>query len=154
MKGKLTKLDFSFVGYKFSGLFSEYADLIPRSLREVMQKKGTTHNQLETTVILYEPCKGEDHKIGYFYIGNMVTKEQTNLSNEAELIRINGQYATSSGTIDQMASIYSYISSWIEGNGYKPIWPDALFIEIYEKPLQPEVTWKEEVQVYLPVWQK
>ena len=60
-------------------------------------------------------------------------------------------YATASGIIDQMANIYSYINNWIDVSGNKPIGLDTLHIEIYETPLEPELTWKEEVQVYLQV---
>jgi hypothetical protein len=151
MECKLSKLDFTFVGFKFTGLFSEYSNLIPQGLRELNQKGHQINDRMDKTVILYEPCKGEEHKIGFFYIGYIVTKEQTQLAEEAELIIINGNYASSSGTIDQMSDIYSNINYWIKEKEYKPIWPDALHIEIYEKPLEPEITMKEEVQVYLQV---
>ncbi|QJD83234.1 GyrI-like domain-containing protein [Cohnella herbarum] len=151
MECNIAKLNFLFVGFKLTGLFSEYSNLIPQGLREIKQKDHLINDRLDKTVILYEPCKGEDHKIGFFYIGYIITKEQSLLSEELEVIRINGNYVFSTGIIDQMADIYSNINSWISENGYKPIWPDTLYIEIYEKPLESEITWKEAVQVYLPI---
>ncbi|RED66135.1 GyrI-like domain-containing protein [Cohnella lupini] len=151
MNCKLSDLNFVFVGFKFTGLFSDYPKLIPQGLSEIKDKEQQIINRLDKTIILYEPCKGEDHKIGYFYLGWIMTKEQLTLPDEANLIRINGKYATSSGTIDQMEEIYSRINNWIREKEYKPIWPETLYIEIYETPLGPEITLREEVQVYLPI---
>lgn len=50
-----------------------------------------------------------------------------------------------------MEEIYLRINNWISENEYKPIWPDTLYIEIYDEPLEPEITLEEEVQVYLPI---
>lgn len=77
MKCKLSNLDSIFIGFKFTGLFANYSNMIPQGLREIKQKELEINNRLDKTVILYESCKGKDHKIGYFYIGWIVTKEQS-----------------------------------------------------------------------------
>jgi hypothetical protein len=51
-----------------------------------------------------------------------------------------------------MADIYSYIDSWIAEQALQQVWPDTLLIEIYEKPLEIEITGNEKVQVCLPVY--
>lgn len=151
MACNVSNLDFVFIGYKFTGLFTEYPNVIPDCLRETMHNEQLILNRVDKTLILYEPCKGEDHKIGYFYIGWIVTEEQSILPNQAHLIRVKGKYVTSSGTIEQMEEIYARINHRIHEKAYTPIWPDTLYIEIYDEPLNPEVTLKEEVQVYLPI---
>lgn len=50
-----------------------------------------------------------------------------------------------------MAQIYSYTSEWIREDGLEEVWQDTLHIEIYEKPIGPEITGNEEVQVCLAI---
>lgn len=50
-----------------------------------------------------------------------------------------------------MGTIYDFVGSWIEQNGYKPIWPNTLFIERYQFPIPNELTLEEEVEVLLPI---
>jgi hypothetical protein len=152
MEAKLINLDFTYVGFKFSGEFTQYSKLIPLAVYELKQKNKEIKERTETLVILYEPCKGEEHKVGYFIVGYIIAGENVSPPEGAELITIKGRYATTTGTISQMADIYSYIGSWIAEQALQQIWPDTLHIEIYEEPLLTEITGNEKVQVCLPVY--
>jgi len=152
MEGKIVILEFVFVGFKFSGYFNDYPTLIPEAAKKVKARKDEIVDSTETFAILYEPQKGKEHKIGFFYVGYIVSGDPVSSSDDAEVITINGKYVSALGTINQMADIYSYIGSWITEKGFKQIWPDTLFVEIYNKPIETEVTGNEEVQVCLPIY--
>lgn len=72
------------VGFKHTGLFSEYPNLIPPAINQVKQKMEEVSERTNTLVILYEPCKGEDHKVGYFYAGYIVEGEPSSVPDAAE----------------------------------------------------------------------
>ncbi|WP_019007807.1 hypothetical protein [Cohnella laeviribosi] len=125
--------------------------MIPQAVKEVIERNYEIEERVDSLIILYEPHRGEEHKTGFFYVGHIVNRKPASLPEQAEVINIRGKYATATGTIKQMAKNYSYIGNWIKEQQLKQVWPEALFIEIYDGPIGAEITGNEEVKVCLPI---
>jgi hypothetical protein len=105
-------------------------------------------------VAVYEPIKGKEHVEGFFYVGFIMEAEPdpSVLPDGAEYVRLAGNYACAAGAISQMSDIYAFVNKWITDNGYRQVWPDALFVERYDLPIpEDDITGDEPVLVMLPI---
>lgn len=151
MEGNVTHLRLHVIGYKHTGRFDQYHILVAKAFQDLKSKLSQIPSRTDTTVALYEPQRGSEHVEGFFYVGVIVSEKPEVTPVGSEYLLIDGLYASATGQIKNMGSIYDYVGSWIQQNGYKPIWPNTLFIERYKLPIPDELTLEEEVEVLLPI---
>jgi hypothetical protein len=154
MEGFTETIEHHVIGYRHTGRFEDYARLVKQAFDELRVRLAEIPGKTSLTVAIYEPIKNEEHVEGFFYVGCIVEAEpsSTVLPNGSEYVRLAGTYACAGGTIGQMSGIYAFVAQWIKDNGYRQLWPDALFVERYEFPIPGrDISGDEPVLVMLPI---
>ena len=96
MEFNKSEQSFHALGKKYTGKFEEYPIVIPKAtddFKEAYQKERK--ESTFTRVIVYEPKRGPEHTIGYFYLGALIEEEQLGeVPEDMYFLNINGEFAT------------------------------------------------------------
>ena len=136
--------EFKIIAEKHTGLFKDYAELVPKAAQQFIQKAS---NLAGTEVTVYELKASESHTEGTFYVGLMVNDELDTLPEGAEFLEIQHTYGMIRGNGTEMGSLYSTLDQWIDEQGYARDTLKNFILETYH----PEANGVEEVEIYIPI---
>ncbi|QTD40027.1 hypothetical protein [Sporosarcina sp. Te-1] len=130
MEIKELKLDM--VGTKYVAAFSEYAAIIPGKVGTFSHRKAEIPNVTNDSIIVYEPKTGDDHKIGYFYIGFITEGPVDRIPSGMDYLQVEGSFAVLETEFDvtKMGEYYSVLVKWLYAEGYQEH-PTDQIVEIY-----------------------
>ncbi|MBB4824653.1 putative transcriptional regulator YdeE [Sporosarcina luteola] len=130
MEIKELKLDM--VGTKYVAPFSEYAAIIPDKVEAFGRRKDEIPNVTNDSIIVYEPKAGDDHEIGYFYLGFITEGPVEQIPAGMEHVHVAGAFAVLDTDFDvtRMGEYYNRLVKWLYAEGYQEH-PTARIVEIY-----------------------
>ncbi|MFS0823219.1 GyrI-like domain-containing protein [Bacillus sp. 1P02SD] len=146
MSFMMVEKEFKLVGLKGSGEFVNYGDEVPLLAKQLLSRSREIQNSTETEIALFEPKKDEEHRIGDYYIGLIVSEKLNEVPTGMYYIEINKRYITTRGNILNLGELHLNLLDWAEEQGYQRDL-DSYIIETYH----PMGEGFEEVQVYLPI---
>ncbi|WNF24691.1 GyrI-like domain-containing protein [Mesobacillus jeotgali] len=141
---QVVKKDFKIIAKKHTGLYKDYAELVPKAAQQFLR---SAPNLAGTEVTVYEPKASESHIEGTFFVGVLVNDEVDTLPEGAEFLDIQHSYGMIRGKESEMGSLYSLLDQWIDEEGYERDTFKEFIIETYH-PMENDV---EEVEIYIPV---
>lgn len=146
MSCMMVKKEFKLVGLKGSGEFANFGNEVPLLAKKLLSRSKEIQNLTETEIALFEPKKDEDHRIGHYYVGLIVSKESNDVPTGMEYIETTNRYITTRGNISKLGELHLNLLNWAAEQGYQR---DLIsyIIETYH-PMGEGV---EEVQIYLPI---
>ncbi|MBT2636882.1 MULTISPECIES: GyrI-like domain-containing protein [unclassified Bacillus (in: firmicutes)] len=140
---QVVKKEFKIIAEKHTGLYKDYAELIPKAAHQFLQRAS---NLAGTEVAVYEPKASESHTEGTFYVGVLASEADT-LPEGAEFLDIQHTYGMIRGKGTEMGSLYSTLDQWIDEQGYSRDTLENFILETYH-PAENDV---EEVEIYIPI---
>jgi predicted transcriptional regulator YdeE len=141
---QVVKKEFKIIAKKHTGLYKDYAELVPKAAQQFSQE---VPNLARTEVTVYEPKASESHIEGTFFVGVLVNDEVDPLPEGAKFLDIQHSYGMIRGKESEMGSLYSLLGQWIDEEGYERDTFKEFIIETYH-PVENDV---EEVEIYIPV---
>ncbi|MEH7246166.1 effector binding domain-containing protein [Neobacillus niacini] len=142
----MVKKEFKLVGLKGSGEFVNYGHEVPLLAKNLLSRSNEILDPTETEIALFEPKKDEEHRIGHYYVGLIVSEKLNEVPTGMEYIETNKSYITTSGNISKLEELHSNLLDWAEEQGYQRDL-DSYIIETYH----PMGEGDEEVQIYIPI---
>ncbi|PYI56922.1 LamG-like jellyroll fold domain-containing protein [Paenibacillus flagellatus] len=136
---KVESREFTAIGIRHGGLFSEYGKIIPQAMQSLQARKDEISGRTGTKVILYEPKRGDDHIEGDFYTGYLVADSVAAIPEGMEYFHLSGRYASVAGDESRMGELYGFLDGWIRDNKLQKDWPEALIVEVYNQDHPSEV---------------
>ncbi|RFB11404.1 AraC family transcriptional regulator [Bacillus sp. HNG] len=146
MSFMMVEKEFKLVGLKGSGEFVNYGDEVPLLAKQLLSRSREIQNSTETEIALFEPKKDEEHRIGDYYVGLIVSEKLNEVPTGMVYIEINKRYITTRGNILNLGELHLNLLNWAEEQGYQRNL-DSYIIETYH----PMGEGFEEVKVYLPI---
>jgi hypothetical protein len=146
MSFKKVKKEFKLVGLKGSGEFVNFGNEVPLLAKQLLSRSNEILNSTETEIALFEPKKNEEHRIGHYYVGLIVSEKLNEVPSGMDYIETVKSYVTTRGNISNLGVIHFNLLNWAEEQGYQRDL-DSYIIETYH----PMVEGEEEVQIYLPI---
>jgi predicted transcriptional regulator YdeE len=140
---QVVKKEFKVIAEKHTGLYKDYAELVPKAAHQFFQRES---NLAGTEVTVYEPKASESHTEGAFYVGVLVSETDT-LPEGAELLEMQHTYGMIRGKGTEMGSLYSTLDQWIDEQGYARDTLENFILETYHS-VENDV---EEVEIYIPI---
>jgi predicted transcriptional regulator YdeE len=140
------KKEFKLVGLKGSGEFVNFGNEVPLLAKQLLSRSNEILNPTETEIALFEPKKDEDHRIGHYYVGLIVSEKLSEVPTGMDYIETNKSYVTTRGNISNLGELHMNLLNWTEEQGYERDL-DSYIIETYH----PIGDGEEEVQIYLPI---
>ena len=141
---QVVKRKFKVIGMRHSGLFKDYANLVPQAAHQFLQRASNLEG---TEITVYEPKASESHTEGAFYVGLLVNDELDTLPEGAVILDIQHSYGMIRGKGTEMGSLYSTLDQWIDEQGFARDTLKDFIIETYH-PVENDV---EEVEIYIPI---
>jgi hypothetical protein len=146
MSFKKVKKEFKLVGLKGSGEFVNFGNEVPLLAKQLLSRSNEILNSTETEIALFEPKKNEEHRIGHYYVGLIVSEKLNEVPSGMDYIETVKSYVTTRGNISNLGVLHFNLLNWAEEQGYQRDL-DSYIIETYH----PMVEGEEEVQIYLPI---
>lgn len=146
MSFKKVKKEFKLVGLKGSGEFVNFGNEVPLLAKQLLSRSNEILNSTETEIALFEPKKNEEHRIGHYYVGLVVSEKLNEVPSGMVFIEMVKSYVTTRGSISNLRVLHLNLLNWAEEQGYQRDL-DSYIIETYH----PMVEGEEEVQIYLPI---
>ncbi|WP_249596599.1 GyrI-like domain-containing protein [Peribacillus frigoritolerans] len=146
MSFMMVKKEFKVVGLKGSGEFVNFGNLVPLLAKQLLSRLNEILNLTENEIALFEPKKDEEHRIGHYYVGLIVSEKLNEVPTGMDYIEINKSYITTRGNISNLGKLHLNLLNWAEEQGYQRDL-DSYIIETYH----PMGEGDEEVQIYLPI---
>ncbi|MCM3707264.1 MULTISPECIES: GyrI-like domain-containing protein [Cytobacillus] len=137
---------FKAVVIRNSGLFEEYAHLVPEAAQSFLRQGHLVQNSSSLEVAFYEPKRGEDHLEGTFFTGNLVYEKAQTLPNGMEYIEAEHTYASIRGKTAEVGDLHKRLNSWLSENDRQQSIDDYI-IEVY----YPGENKEEEAEVFIPI---
>lgn len=144
---KVVSKEFNVIGVKHYGIFTEYADIVPKAAQQFLKHAKDIPNSTGLEVSVYEPPKEPTQLEGTFFVGILVNGHTDFVPEGMEYMVIQHSYAVSKGKGTEMGSLYSQLDEWILEQSYDRATPEEYIIEVYY-PVQDDV---EDVEVYIPI---
>jgi hypothetical protein len=142
----MVKKEFKLIGLKGSGEFVNFGNEVPLRAKQLLSRSNEILNPTETEVALFEPKKDEEHRIGHYYVGLIVSEKLNEVPIGMDYIEINKSYITTRGNISNLGELHLNLMNWAEEQGYQRDL-DSYIIETYHLMGEGD----EEVQIYLPI---
>ncbi|MFJ7939253.1 GyrI-like domain-containing protein [Peribacillus sp. NPDC096622] len=146
MSFMMVKKEFKLVGLKGSGEFVNFGNEVPLLAKQLLSRSTEILNPTETEIALFEPKKDEEHRIGHYYVGLIVSEKLNEVPTGMDYIEINKSYITTRGNISNLGELHLNLLNWAEEQGYQRDL-DSYIIETYHLMGEGD----EEVQIYLPI---
>ncbi|MBD8591627.1 GyrI-like domain-containing protein [Peribacillus simplex] len=146
MSFKKVKKEFKLVGLKGSGEFVNFGNEVPLLAKQLLSRSNEILNSKETEIALFEPKKNEEHRIGHYYVGLVVSEKLNEVPSGMDYIETVKSYVTTRGNISNLGVLHLNLLNWAEEQDYQRDL-DSYIIETYH----PMVEGEEEVQIYLPI---
>ncbi|MEB2630960.1 MULTISPECIES: GyrI-like domain-containing protein [Peribacillus] len=146
MSFMMVKKEFKLVGLKGSGEFVNFGNEVPLRAKQLLSRLNEILNPTENEIALFEPKKDEEHRIGHYYVGLIVSEKLYEVPTGMDYIEINKSFITTRGNISNLGELHLNLLNWAEEQGYQRDL-DSYIIETYH--LMGECN--EEVQIYLPI---
>ncbi|MCM3169184.1 GyrI-like domain-containing protein [Peribacillus frigoritolerans] len=146
MSFMMVKKEFKLVGLKGSGEFVNFGNEVPLRAKQLLSRSNEILNPTEKEIALFEPKKDEEHRIGHYYVGLIVSEKLYEVPTGMDYIEINKSFITTRGNISNLGELHLNLLNWAEEQGYQRDL-DSYIIETYH--LMGECN--EEVQIYLPI---
>lgn len=140
------KKEFKIVGLRGSGEFVNFGTEVPFLAKQFLSRSNEISIPTETEIAVFEPKKDDDHRIGHYYVGLMVSEKLKEVPSGMDFFETNNSYASTRGSISNLGELHSNLLKWAEQQGYERDL-DAYIIETYH----PMEEGEEEVQIYLPI---
>lgn len=144
---KVVTKDIKVIGVKHKGIFTEYADIVPKAAQQFLEKAKDIPNSTGLEVSVYEPPKEPTQLEGTFFVGILVNGHTDFVPEGMEYMHIHHSYAVIKGKGTEMGSLYSELDKWILDQSHSRATPEQYIIEVYY-PVQGDV---EDVEVYIPI---
>ncbi|WP_144554049.1 GyrI-like domain-containing protein [Peribacillus simplex] len=138
--------EFKLVGLKGSGEFVNFGNEVPLLAKQLLSRSNEILNSTETEIALFEPKKNEEHRIGHYYVGLVVSEKLNEVPSGMDYIETVKSYVTTRGNISNLGVLHLNLLNWAEEQDYQRDL-DSYIIETYH----PMVEGEEEVQIYLPI---
>ncbi|WP_099364207.1 GyrI-like domain-containing protein [Fredinandcohnia onubensis] len=138
--------EFKLVGLKGSGEFVNFGNEVPLLAKKLLSRSNEIQNRTDTEIALFEPKKDEDHKIGHYYVGLIVSEKSNDLPTGMDYIETTNRYITTRGNISKLGELHLNLLNWAAEQGYQRDL-NSYIIETYHPMGETE----EEVQIYLPI---
>lgn len=137
--------EFRLVGIKGRGEFANFGKEVPSLAQLLLKRASEISYAMETEIALYEPKKDENHRVGHYVVGLMVSETLNEVPSGMNYMELNSSYITTRGNISEVGELHSNLLNWgIEQGYHRDL--DSFIIETYHPTEN-----GEEVQVYLPV---
>ena len=146
MSFMMVRKKFKLVGLKGCGEFINFGNEVPLLAKKLLNRSNEIQNLTETEIALFEPKKDEDHKIGHYYVGLIVSEKSDEIPTGMEYIETNNRYITTRGNITKLGELHLNLLNWAAEQGYQRD-SHSYIIETYH----PMGEGEEEVQIYLPI---
>ncbi|MFD1779140.1 GyrI-like domain-containing protein [Fredinandcohnia salidurans] len=146
MSFMMVQKEFKLVGIKGSGEFVNFGNEVPLLAKKLLSRSREIKDLTETEIALFEPKKDEDHKIGHYYVGLIVSEKSNDVPTGMEYIETTNHYITTRGNISKLGELHLNLLNWASEQGYKRDL-NSYIIETYH----PIGEGEEEVQIYLPI---
>lgn len=146
MSYKKVKKEFKLVGLKGSGEFVNFGNEVPLLAKQLLSRSNEILNSTEIEIALFEPKKNEEHRIGHYYVGLVVSEKLNEVPSGMDYIETVKSYVTTRGNISNLGVLHLNLLNWAEEQDYQRDL-DSYIIETYH----PMVEGEEEVQIYLPI---
>ncbi|MEH7178315.1 GyrI-like domain-containing protein [Neobacillus vireti] len=142
----MVKKVFKIVGLKGSGEFVNFGHEVSLLAKQLLSRSNEILHTTETEIALYEPKKYEQHRIGHYYVGLIVSEKLNEVPTGMDYIETNKSYITTRGNMSNLGELHLNLLNWAEEKGYQRDL-DSYIIETYH----PKGEGDEEVQIYLPI---
>ncbi|MEH7276044.1 GyrI-like domain-containing protein [Neobacillus vireti] len=142
----MVKKVFKIVGLKGSGEFVNFGHEVPLLAKQLLSRSNEILHTTETEIALFEPKKDEQHRIGHYYVGLIVSEKLNEVPTGMDYIETNKSYITTRGNMSNLGELHLNLLNWAEEKGYQRDL-DSYIIETYH----PKGEGDEEVQIYLPI---
>ncbi|MFS0593184.1 GyrI-like domain-containing protein [Cytobacillus horneckiae] len=142
----MVKKEFKLVGLKGSGEFVNFGNEVPLLAKQLLSRSNEILNLVENEIALFEPKKGEEHRIGHYYVGLIVSEKLNEVPTGMDYIETYKSYITTRGDISNLGELHLNLLNWAEEQGFQRNL-DSYIIETYH----PMGEGDEEVQIYLPI---
>jgi predicted transcriptional regulator YdeE len=146
MSFMVVKKIFKLVGLKGSGEFANYSKEVPMLAKQLLLRSNEILNSTSIEIALFEPKKGEEHQIGHYYVGLLVSEKLTEVPTGMEYIETTKNYVTTRGNLSNLGELHHNLLNWADEQGYQRD-HDSYIVETYH-PMGEGI---EEVQIYLPI---
>ncbi|WP_099355089.1 GyrI-like domain-containing protein [Fredinandcohnia onubensis] len=146
MSFMVVKKEFKLVGLKGRGEFANYGNEVPLLAKKLLSRSNEIQNRTETEIALFEPKKDEDHKIGHYYVGLVVSEKSNAVPTRMDYIETTNHYITTRANISKLGELHLNLLNWAAEQGYQRDL-NSYIIETYH----PMGEGEEEVQIYLPI---
>jgi predicted transcriptional regulator YdeE len=140
------KKEFKLVGLRGSGEFVNFGIEVPLLAKQFLSRSNEILIPTETEIAVFEPKKDDEHRIGHYYVGFMVSEKLKEVPSGMDFIETNNSYASTRGNISNLGELHVNLLKWAEQQGYERDL-DSYIIETYH----PMGEGEEEVQIYLPI---
>lgn len=145
MSYMMVKKELKFIGLKGSGEFANFGNEVPLLAKELLSRSNEILNSTETEIALYEPKRDEEHRIGHYYVGLIVSEQLDEVPTGMHFIETNRSYITTRGNISDLGELHLNLLKWGEEQGHQQDF-DSYIIETYHP-----IEGGEEVEIYLPI---
>ncbi|WP_043931041.1 GyrI-like domain-containing protein [Bacillus sp. EB01] len=142
----MVEKEFKIVGIKGSGEFDNFGKEIPLLAKQLLSRSNEILNKTETEIALYEPKKNEEHRIGHYLVGLIVSEKLEEVPSGMNYVETKTSYITTRGNISNLRELHSNLLNWAKEQGYQRDL-DSYIVETYH----PMGDGEEEVQIYLPI---
>jgi predicted transcriptional regulator YdeE len=146
MSFKMVKKEFKIVGLKGSGEFVNFGNEVPLLAKQLLDRSNEILNSTGIEISLYEPKKDEEHRVGHYYVGLIVSEKLNAVPSGMDYIETNKSYVTTRGIISNLSKLHLNLLNWAVEQGYQRDL-DSYIVETYH----PMGEGEEEVQIYLPI---
>lgn len=140
------KKEFKIVGLRGSGEFVNFGTEVPLLAKQFLSRSNEISIPTETEIAVFEPKKDDDHRIGHYYVGFMVSEKLKEVPSGMDFIETNNSYASTRGNMSDLGELHLNLLKWAKHQGYERDL-DSYIIETYH----PMEEGEEEVQIYLPI---
>ena len=140
------KKDFKLVGLKGSGEFVNFGNEVPLLSKQLLSRSCEILNSTATEIALFEPKKDEEHRLGHYYVGLIVSEKPNEVPSGMNYIEIYNSYVSTRGNISNLGELHLNLLQWAEQQGYQRDL-HSYIIETYH----PMEEGEEEIQIYLPI---
>jgi len=143
---KIMKMHLKVVGLRGEGEYENFGEEVPKLAKQLLSRLSEIEGQVGDEVAIYEAKKDENHQVGHYLVGVIVTDTLRQIPEGMESIEVDERYVTLRGKISVIDSLHKDVISWIDEQGYTRNL-NSQIVETYH-PVEGE----EEVQIYLPIY--
>ncbi|MFJ7309787.1 AraC family transcriptional regulator [Peribacillus frigoritolerans] len=122
MSFMMVKKEFKLVGLKGSGEFVNFGNEVPLLAKQLLSRSNEIQNPAETEIALFEPKKDEEHRIGHYYVGLIVSGKLNEVPTGMDYIEINKSYITTRGNISNLGELHLNLLDWAELSRHITLW--------------------------------